>query len=237
MTGPSHQFSENGYCLLEGFSPEASEELRSFAKTWLMGLIERNCTDANQIGELEQYHLWQEKAGVDHGNMLRAANRHCVPPTEIGNLSKQSPIPDFLQTIGCGDYELWDEGLGWLGFRLVRPGFNDGYPLSCKAWGPAPWVISCWIPIIGNSDKETLGLVPGSHLKDYERYLPEDTKFCKNEYRLKGDVDQLNLVRPNLSPSEIVLYHPRTLHTEDVTDSPITRFNLEVRFAPPKDKR
>ena len=50
-----------------------------------------------------------------------------------------------LLNFPANKFTFWDEGLGWLAFRLVRPGFGDGYPLSKKEWGIAKDVISCWI--------------------------------------------------------------------------------------------
>ena len=60
--------------------------------------------------------------------------------------------------------------------------------------------------------------------------MPENTKFIPNEFRFAGDMKELNLVRPNLKKGEIIIYHPATLHTEEVYDSKVTRLNLEFRF-------
>ena len=143
-------------------------------------------------------------------------------------------LKGFLGQVGLAQYKIWDEGLGWLAFRFIRPGAGDGYPLSRKEWGIAKNVVSCWVPIIGYSPSETLTLVPGSHLKDYEKYLPADDKFCKGEYRLANTYTDLELYRPRLERGEVVIYHPKTLHSEDVIDSDITRLNLEFRIDPIK---
>ncbi len=109
---------------------------------------------------------------------------------------------------------------------------GDGYPLSRKEWGIATNVVSCWVPIIGYSPNETLALVPGSHLKDYEKRLPTDGKFRKGEYRLSEEYNNLELYRPKLERGEVIIYHPKTLHSEDVVASNITRLNLEFRIDP-----
>jgi hypothetical protein len=141
-------------------------------------------------------------------------------------------VKEFLQEIGLDRYELWDEGLGWLGFRFIRPGAGDGYPFSRKAWGVAKEVISCWIPIIGYDRRHTLTLVPGSHRKNYERYLPEGQKFAQGEYRLARIPPAFDRYNPGLKRGEVVFYHPKTLHSEDVLAGRITRLNLEFRINP-----
>ena len=126
---------------------------------------------------------------------------------------------------------MWDDGWGDVGFRLIRPGCQDGYPLCCKNWGKAKGVISFWIPIIGHRSNETLLLAKGSHLKDHPKKMIEG-KFYANEPRYVGNISDLNLMRPNLKSGDVVCYHGATLHSEDVEKSEITRLNLEIRFLP-----
>ena len=86
--------------------------------------------------------------------------------------------------------------------------------------------------MIGHSSSETLALVPGSHVREYEKYLPDNDKFHPTEYRLVSPPEGLDFVRPELRPGEVIVYHPRLIHTEDITSSTVTRLNLEVRFNP-----
>ena len=74
--------------------------------------------------------------------------------------------------------------------------------------------------------------MPGSHLKEYENYLPQDGKFTKNEYRLSKKYTDIEVFNPTLSQGEVIFYHPKTLHSEDVVNSNITRLNLEFRVMP-----
>jgi ectoine hydroxylase-related dioxygenase (phytanoyl-CoA dioxygenase family) len=89
--------------------------------------------------------------------------------------------------------------------------------------------------VIGHSAKETLALVPGSHKQTYPKYLPENSKFTKDEYRFAGNRRKLKIIRPELQEGEVIIFHPALLHEEEVTESPITRFNLEIRFMPQED--
>ena len=126
--------------------------------------------------------------------------------------------------------KLWDEGLGWLAFRLIRPGFKDGYPWSCKLWGPAKNCISVWLPVVGHGPLDTLAIWKGSNNKRLKRYLPKETKFTKDEYRLVDEPETENIIRPTLAKNEIIIFGPKTIHSEDVDEGDKTRFSLEFRF-------
>ncbi|MDC0110944.1 phytanoyl-CoA dioxygenase family protein, partial [Alphaproteobacteria bacterium] len=130
------------------------------------------------------------------------------------------------------DFTLWDEGLGWLAFRLIRPGFSDGYPFSRKDWGPGKGTISIWIPIIGFDQSQTIAFIPGSHKKKYEKFLPTNSKFTLDEFRLKSPVSEDEIYRPKLKPGQAIVFSPKTIHSEDVPQAPGTRFSLEFRIVP-----
>ena len=135
----------------------------------------------------------------------------------------------FLKNIGIEEFELWNEGYGDLAFRLIRPNRGDGYPFSCKNWGPGAGCISMWIPILGFEQDQQLNIVPGSHLKKYEKYLPINSKFIKNEYRLAEDINKLFTLRPKLKQGDLLIFHPQLLHSEEVYNAFTTRLNLEFR--------
>lgn len=224
-------FARDGLVVVRLFSPAEAAAIETFAKRWLERLL-TSAAPAPLRGPIEDYHHWFAAAGIDHGSLLRAANRHSAPQGAIRDLLTGSRVMTLLENLVPGhQIKLWDEGLGWLAFRLVRPNFGDGYSLSCKAWGPAPRVMSLWIPVVGFGPPETIGLVAGSHRRDYPKYLPSDTKFNRDEWRLTPEAaETVTLVRPALSSGDVVVFGPKTLHTEDVVAGDRTRLSLEVRF-------
>lgn len=68
-------------------------------------------------------------------------------------------------------------------------------------------------------------------MKEYEKYLPQNDKFTKGEYRL-AEGQNIETYNPVLDIGEVIFYHPKMLHSEDVKNSDITRLNLEFRFVP-----
>jgi hypothetical protein len=229
-SGSVDMYHRDGFTVLKVFDENEVCLLERFARGWIYRLLGEWTADKENQYPLETYHVWSKSFSIDHGNVFRAPNRHTNPPKDVANVLINDRLKDFLGGIGLKRYRIWDEGLGWLAFRFVRPGMGDGYPLSRKAWGIATSVVSCWVPIIGYGPVETLALVPGSHLKEYDKYLPTDSKFCKGEYRLSDKYKDLEIFRPKLERGEIVVFHPNTLHSEDVSAGSLTRLNLEFRI-------
>lgn len=225
-------YLECGFAIVRSFGDAEVCRIDEFARTAVYRVLARWTGGREASFPLETYHLWSKTLSVDHEGAFRAENRHLSPGPEVSDLLVNATVRDFLRDLGVRRFRLWDEGLGWLGFRFIRPGAGDGYSMTRKAWGFATNVISCWVPVIGHSPRETLTLVPGSHKKEYPRYLPADGKFRRDEYRLAGGLNGLDLYNPALQRGEVLFYHPLTLHSEDVVSSPITRLNLEYRVEP-----
>lgn len=226
------EYKNNGYVVLSVFSPSEYEAIKDFSKKWVRSVIKSGADNNPEIDRapLQDYHHWWKRLGVVHEGLFAAKNRYIEPPDEIKAILINSRISEFIKKL-TKDISLWaDPGLGWFGFRMIRPGHGDGYPTSCKNWGAAAGVISVWLPIVGFTENETLALVKGSHKKEYKKYLPEGSKFTAGEFRLAPSEEPLIYTRPNLKEGEIILYQSGTLHTEDVVDSNITRINLEYRF-------
>jgi Phytanoyl-CoA dioxygenase (PhyH) len=221
-------FAQDGYEKVAVYDANQVSEIEQFAKDWLYRLLDKWVEGKRDQYPLEKYHEWVQLLKVDHNEVFRAKNRHTSPGKTIQDLIINKKVREFIKQ----DFDIWDEGLGWLAFRFVRPGFGDGYPMSRKEWGPAKKVVSCWIPIIGFNPNETITLVPGSHLKEYKKYLPENSKFMKDEYRLAEEIPKEQIFNPKLNKGEAVFYHPKVLHSEDIASGEITRLSLEYRVTP-----
>ena len=224
-------YENNGFCVVEVYTSAEVDIISDFAKGWLEDLLKDWSSDKEKY-PLEEYHKWFNNVGIDHSQLFKASNRHVSPPEEIKNILVNQKVRTLLREIGVKDFELWDEGYGWLAFRFIRPGMSDGYPFSRKAWGPAKNVVSAWVPIIGFGANETLRVIPGSHVKEYQKYLPEDSKFVKDEYRLLEMPRSEEWYNPELNKGEVIIYDPRLIHSEDVKSSDVTRLNLEFRINP-----
>ena len=134
--------------------------------------------------KLDSYHLWGQLYDQYRSSTLSAHTRHFTTEfwSEVSLIeSLTSFINSFLPSFNLS---LWDEGLGTSAFRLVRPGFDDGYPPSRKSWGPGGNLISVTIPLIGFTKSESQAFLLGSHQRDYPSYVPATQKFCSDEKRL-----------------------------------------------------
>lgn len=229
---PTVMYREQGFAVLRAYDPEEAARIDTLALDWLYGLLSPWIGTDRAGHPIADYHQWHAALGIEHGELLRARNRYMRPSPADTEIILNRTVRDFLSDVGAGEFEVWDDGNGWLGFRLIRPGMNDGYPFSRKEWGPAKTVVSMWIPVVGTGPRETLCVVPGSHVREYEHHLPEETKFAKDEFHLTHPPAEDEMYRPELGPGEIIIYHPRIIHTEDVLAAPTTRFNLEARLNP-----
>jgi hypothetical protein len=233
-SNPEQSYKDNGFAILKVFNQAEQSLIFNHAKAWFRDVMSHN-TDKkiSDTLDLENYHKWHSQIGVAHSECLRAKFRYIDPVSELKSALLPNVLMKFIKSVSASKGDLWnDPGLGWYGFRLIRPAMNDGYPFSCKNWGQAAGVISVWCPVIGASKNETLALIPGSHMMEHEAYLPDNSKFTKGELRLKRDVNELEIFRPDLDEGEVIVYHPAVLHSEDVYASKITRLNTEYRFRP-----
>lgn len=221
-----------GYEIVNFLTKEEFQIIKEYTLEMLFELFKNHNILNLSEERLLQYHTWCLEENVPHSTLLKASNRHMIPPLPIKTLLINDTLKSFLSRIGISQFRIWDEGLGWLGFRLIRPGFGDGYPFSCKTWGPAKNVLSIWLPIIGFSTELMINLIPKSHLKEYPKYLPTESKFASNEYRLDYQPSAEECLRPKINPGQALIFHPKTIHSEEVAYGKETRFNLEFRIEP-----
>jgi len=205
--------------------------VKAYAEQWVRDVIRSRGVSFSASKSLTRYADWQISNDFPHSSAFAAASRFSNPPEQISKLLLGVRTQKVLRDIGISEWEVMDEGLGWLGFRIIRPGAGDGYPLSRKNWGASKEVISFWVPICGYGAQYSLKYVLGSHLRDYESYLPVDTKFTKGELRLAPS-EKVTLASQGVSPGKALIYGPNLLHTEDVPTGSKTRINLEFRINP-----
>lgn len=224
------EFHRDGFVVIPMHHENEIKIISHFVTTLLYRLLKPWVHDTSNR-PLRYYHLWSKEIPDEHRHAFSAKNRYFYPEPEVRNAIINDNMNAWLSAIGFSKYKIWDDGWGDVGFRLIRPGCNDGYPLCCKNWGKAKGVTSFWIPVIGHSSKETLLLAKSSHLENHPKKFIEG-KFYANEPRYCGDLKNLDLIRPDLKKGEVICYHGATLHSEDVENSDITRLNLEIRLLP-----
>ena len=226
-----YNFDKDGLEIIPYLDLKDYLTLKLYAVTWLQKLFKQYGIELNE-DTLKQYHLNDLASTQIHSEILKATNRHCIPPSHILELLHNKSLKNFLDKIKVTKYTVWNEGYGSLAFRLIRPNRGDGYPYSCKDWGPAKGIISVWIPILGFNKTQILSLVPGSHLKTYASHLPVDGIHMKNEYRLSEPLSLELTDRPVLKRGEAIVFHSKTIHSEEVIEGDETRLNLEFRLLP-----
>ena len=232
MTIFTHRYNASGFEIFDHTSLNSHEQLKAFSIDWVCSLFAAKGLELKDALSIESYHLNNESNEKIHSDVLRAKNRHQIPPNQINDLLINTILKNAINKQGILDYTLWDEGLGWLAFRLIRPGFNDGYPFSKKDWGPGKGAVSIWIPILGFDPDQIIAFIPGSNMREYEKFLPESSKFTPDEFRLKDEISESDIYRPQLRPGQALIFSPKTIHSENVTKGNKTRLSLEFRIIP-----
>jgi len=182
---------------------------------------------AKEGQDLSRYHIWYSNCSVERNIAFAPSNRHF----KNNDFFDEEIIPiikEFLEGRYKYKLEIWDEGYGRSAFRMIRPGFNDGYPASCKAWGPAGQVLSVTIPIVGFTRFESPGFLIGSHLKDYEGEILRN-KFQHDELRLI-DSHKYTFTYLDNCEGDSIVFHWKTMHTEQIIGRETTRVSYEMRF-------
>ena len=237
-----NNFSINGFAILKHFfSKNESNILLNFTKNWISeninNSIEEDIKDIVQNEfNLENYSEFINKYSFDHNKVAAAKYRYKLPNQEIISIIRNEKIMNLVSEVSKkSSFIIWqDPGFGWLGYRIIRPQTNDGYPPSCKNWGAAAGVYSLWLPIAGCNNNSSIRFLPGSHLKQYKKFLPQNSKFTKGEFRLAEDIPEDEFIRLNCELGDAIIYHPATIHSEDSDEKVKTRINLEYRFMPEK---
>lgn len=236
----TQKFLSDGYVTIQNFfTEEEFFKIYKFAENWINQNIS-NAQDKQKnniylsLDRFNKYHEFIDKNGIDHSKIASSKYRYTLPPSDIISIIQKKKLFEYLESFtGTSKYIRWqDPGFGWLGYRLIRASSQDGYPPSCKNWGAASEVYSVWLPLAGCTEFSNIRFLSGSHKKSYKKYLPQDSKFTKGEYRLDEEISEEKFIRPIANPRDIVIYHPATIHSEDSKDENNTRLNLEYRFRP-----
>ncbi len=96
--------------------------------------------------------------------------------------------------------------------------------------------VNIYLPIIGSNEKSALKIQPGSH-----KWSESETVVTRGGANIKGkqySVDAivasktpLNMIRPNPSQSQLMLFSPYLIHgCSDNDNENMTRMSLEIRF-------
>ena len=222
-------FAKNGITSIHLYTPIEIRILRRYLFEWITSNFKSQGVDVELPDNLSSYHKFASRHNIPHEKLFSAPYRFCLPPKKIESLLVNNRLNRAFSKFGLHNPRLIDEGMGWLGYRIIRPGMNDGYPMSCKNWGASKGAYSIWLPLYSFASKYSLKYVEKSHVNNYKNYLPTGGKFTKDELRLDITED-VNISSRLVLPGNALFYHPRTLHSENVEKGNKTRLNLEFRF-------
>tara|TARA_B100000212_G_C27357651_1_gene526610 strand:+ start:1038 stop:1721 length:684 start_codon:yes stop_codon:yes gene_type:complete len=216
-------FEENGFSIIKPF--KKTNFLDIYTKEWIRSIL----------GEVASKEPSKLHLGVtnleEYSKNLSQKKRHRSEEELINKIINVYKLNEFLYKNWSKTWSIWDEGFGSLGIRIVRPKSNDGYLWSCKAWGPAKNVISASILIYSECNLATTSIIPYSHKLDTLPTISEKSIHCKDELRLDTKkFKTTNRINPLNDNFEMLLTHPKLIHTEKNFSDTSTRVSLEFRL-------
>lgn len=229
MKSLNERFEESGISQVHLYKLSEIIKLRDFTRQWISNNFLSQGVKEKIPNNLSRYHVWCASNQIPHQNLFSAPYRFTTPPKNISTMLLNSNLFKIFAALKLQNPKIIDEGMGWLGYRIIRPGMNDGYPMSAKNWGASKGAYSFWVPLFGFGAKYSLHYVSSSHKKEYKNFLPSEGKFTKDELRLDPS-EVVDISSQYVRPGNGLFYHPRTLHTENVESGKKTRINLEFRF-------
>ncbi len=228
------QYFSNGFLKIKLLNSNEFKQIKFIVLKKVYNLLELDKYTNSNISyknfNWSKYHFYVDRFKLKHDSILTGKNRHFNKNEFKNTILKKKNILNFFQNIVEKKLMFWNEGLGEFAFRIIRPNHNDGYPWSCKKWGPAKNVVSIWLPIISFKNPHTIALWPFSHKKKLSKYKPSSSKFEKKEFRLMKSPPINEVLRPNLTKGEIIFFHQKLQHSENVINGNNTRINLEFRL-------
>ena len=121
--------------------------------------------------------------------------------------------------------------------RIIRPGKNDFNPPHKDIYlDRLKNAVNIYMPVLGSNKKSSLPLLPESHLFNEKDIDKTENGAIVNglKFRVPSILNTkfgLNLIRPNPSNEEIMIFSPYLIHGGGSNDSTnITRISLELRF-------
>jgi len=199
-----------------------------FIKLYILGkLAFRNKTWRFLINPTK-YHIFP--ISKKHEVVTQRENRFLKPSRVLRKLVINSKIRKIAMDLGCNPNLLVDDGEGWLGIRIIRPGAGDGYFFSKKKWGPGGECLSVWVPIVAFSREYTLKYLPNSQNEEFDSYLPVKSRHHPNERRLKKKFEEISYVSHEMERGQVIVFGPNLVHSEDNFIGEMTRISIEFRF-------
>ena len=238
---PRHQeWYAKGYTILPCLAPDAFGVFREALTGLLRGIITDLYPHKPLEGfTLETYHQ-HVRDDSEHAAIISRTRR--LYPDEI-RFDLEPMIAKVERAVGIPlcDRNSINGNKQWLILRINRPGSRDFNPVhkdvyqAVDAFGQAPRMVNCWMPICGVTERSGLPLALGSHL------LREDQiERTLAGAEVDGRVDSVNCIRSWAGdnrmrvmapdPGQLLVFSSHLIHGLSFNRTDQTRMSFELRL-------
>lgn len=227
---------KKGFSLDLKLTPIELFQLRDLiSEQWLDVIHNRAVSLVNQFKKngMENYHMLSHL--LPHRELWTKSAR--ILPKKSVEIIYQLPFFYKLKTF-FGEFTISDEenfGYEEIYWRLVRPNEpGDVGPMHADYWfwelghGATPEKkqrVKIWIPIFCEPGLNGLGIVPGSHVRDWKYMAEKRDGFFKPQFD-QSQVD-LPMILPKTNPGETIIFNDKLLHKGVLNKGSKTRVSLE----------
>lgn len=224
---------DDGFVVTPSLTDQDTARLRDGIRKRIIGICRAAGAELPDGARLEDYH--RSVTDEQHARVVEAI-RAGFPLDELPiehellerRISELTGVPVIARN--------FDYGLNVFNLRIVRPGKNDNNPLHRDVWlDRLRNGINIYAPLAGSNERSSLAIVPRSHVWKESDILRTARGARVNglPYTVPAVVGarrELRLVRPNPSPSELLVFSPYLIHGGAVNLGEETRVSLEMRF-------
>ena len=232
---------DNGFTI-QSLPPTWWSQIQQAITTFIKDKITENGVDISENFCLQEYHRYvTDNAHNKIVNSFRGGTFGLggIPIDRLGIDCKE--LEDMVNLWVDSKYQL--SCCNIFGFRkqfwirIVRPMQEDNNPPHKDAHlRRLRNAINIYVPLAGSNEKSSLPLIPGSHKESEQEYIVSDTPCVVNNKKFTVPAivhrnNGLNLITPNPSRGEIMLFTPYLIHGGGINSNDnLTRVSLEMRF-------
>ena len=129
------EFNKNGFTIINVFNDQKFKILNDLIKNKIYSYCNIKSDLEKDEYPLKYYHDWFLKKKLIMIGYVVESKDIFTQILKFQIFLKNLVINYFLKSLGVKNYSMWDDSFGFIGFRMIRPNYNDGYPLSCKSMG------------------------------------------------------------------------------------------------------
>ena len=229
------EFAGSGFVIKPFLKDPLYQKFRNGMKSLILGYLQNSGLMVDDNFDLAHYHRLIGSNYQQHLKVIEKTKliQNTDFPIDISHVATR--ISEICEVPLNVKNPFTDEEVFHL--RIIRPNTTDHNPLHRDVWqNENRHAINLYVPLIGSNAFSSLTLVPGSHhwTEDLTERTTKGAVMNKIRFNVPGltmSRRPLELIRPNPSENEVLVFSPYLIHGGAVNlNEESTRISLEMRL-------